>query len=448
MASDSDLQRIGQTVGAKIRAARLAKKYTQSQLAQPDFSVSYVSAIERGQIHPSLRALEIFAQRLGLSSSDLLTKQAMLELQGPSEKDSAVTNNEVKALQLIEAQLYMHQGNNNQAVILLRNLPFDASNSEQQIQQRFLLGWAYYLSGYLEESEAVLAEALHLVQDHDDFWMKHILNVLGMVHASMHNHTQAFEYQLQMLDRMKTEQQPHDVFLDAQIYNTSGLHYLSLNKIDEASEMFQHALSLTKEGFLQDQLSSMYWDISRYLVATQHYAMAMLNAHKSLELLFQENNDALRSEIYHYLGQAMLRQDQQKSVGELEMLLQEPALQSDALALASVTATTALALYRAGEIKKAHTYAQRACELASPYGNSIVTASIFITMGRIAYAQKDYNQGDAHFASGLVILERLDRRDELSDQSAIYAQLLEERNLPNEALRFYKKAYENSRERG
>src|SRR5215472_8193050 len=63
---------LGQTVGAKIRAARLAKKYTQSQLARPDFSVSYISAIERGQIQPSIRALEILAKRLEISTSDLL----------------------------------------------------------------------------------------------------------------------------------------------------------------------------------------------------------------------------------------------------------------------------------------------------------------------------------------------------------------------------------------
>src|SRR5205807_2586489 len=103
MASNSDLQRIGQTVGAKLRAARLARKYTQSQLAQPDFSVSYVSAIERGQIHPSLRALEIFAQRLGLSSSDLLSKQTGQALQGFSEKDAHENKRDIE-LQLLEAQ--------------------------------------------------------------------------------------------------------------------------------------------------------------------------------------------------------------------------------------------------------------------------------------------------------------------------------------------------------
>ncbi|HEY6286357.1 MAG TPA: helix-turn-helix transcriptional regulator, partial [Ktedonobacteraceae bacterium] len=111
MATNSDLQWIGQTVGAQLRAARLARKYTQSQLAQPDFSVSYVSAIERGQIHPSLRALEIFAQRLGLSSSDLLSKQTGLALQGFSEKDAVNENKQDIELQLLEAQLLIFQRN-------------------------------------------------------------------------------------------------------------------------------------------------------------------------------------------------------------------------------------------------------------------------------------------------------------------------------------------------
>ena len=68
-------QQMGKSVGARLKEARLAKKYTQSQLAAGDFSVSYISAIERGQIHPSLRALEIFALRLGLTSKDLLVPQ-------------------------------------------------------------------------------------------------------------------------------------------------------------------------------------------------------------------------------------------------------------------------------------------------------------------------------------------------------------------------------------
>src|SRR5437660_10647848 len=79
MATDPSHGMIGKNVGAKLRAARLAHNYTQGQLAAPDFSVSYISAIERGQIRPSLRALEILATRLGLSSTQLLPQRTQQE---------------------------------------------------------------------------------------------------------------------------------------------------------------------------------------------------------------------------------------------------------------------------------------------------------------------------------------------------------------------------------
>ena len=447
MAYDSDLRRIGQTVGAKLRAARLARKFTQSQLAQPDFSVSYVSAIERGQIHPSLRALEIFAQRLGLSSSDLLSQQAVQGLNRFSERDAAIENKENIELQLLEAQLFIHQRNERQAVTLLRNFSSDALKSEQEIRQRYLLGWAFYQLGFLQESESVLAEALKSANDRNYFLVKHILNLLGMVHASMRNDAQGFAYHQRNLDRLEKEQQPHDAFFDAQVYTNIGLHCIDLDKVDEAIEQFQHALAINEEFISPDQLASMYRDISRYLAETQNYFLAALYGHKSLQLLFRDYSESLRSEIYYYLGKAMLHEDQQKTLIYLERLLQDASLKKDKLALASVTATTADVLFRHGEVKNAHEYAQKACELALPYGDGIVKASIFITSGKIAYAQKDYKEGDTHFAAGLGILERLDIREELADQAAIYAQSLEERGLPNEALRFYKKAYENSRER-
>jgi tetratricopeptide (TPR) repeat protein len=445
MAYDSDLRRIGQTVGAKLRAARLARKFTQSQLAQPDFSVSYVSAIERGQIHPSLRALEIFAQRLGLSSSDLLSQQAMQGLNAFSERDAAIENKENIELQLLEAQLFIHQRNERQAVTLLRNFSSDALKSEQEIRQRYLLGWAFYQLGFLQESESVLAEALKSANDRNDFWVKHILNVLGMVHASTHNYAQGFAYHQRNLDRL--EKEPHDAYFDAQVYTNIGLHYIDLDKVDEAIEQFQHALAINEEFISPDQFSSMYRDISRYLAETQNYFLAALYGHKSLQLLFRDYSESLRSEIYYYLGKAMLHEDQQKTLIYLERLLQDASLKKDKLALASVTATTADVLFRQGEVKNALEYAQKARELALPYGDGIVKAFIFIASGKIAYAQKDYKEGDTHFAAGLGILERLDIREELADQAAIYAQSLEERGLPNEALRFYKKAYENSRER-
>src|SRR5215831_18854781 len=43
-------------LGQRLRQARLARNLTQSEVAASQFSVSYISAVERGQIRPSLGA--------------------------------------------------------------------------------------------------------------------------------------------------------------------------------------------------------------------------------------------------------------------------------------------------------------------------------------------------------------------------------------------------------
>src|SRR5579859_2987559 len=158
-------QQMGRSVGAKLKEARLAKKYTQSQLAGNDFSVSYISAIERGQIHPSLRALEIFAMRLGLTSSELLSKQMSQEENAFSAKNGSIQSGQEVELQFLEAHIFVWQGSAPQAVKHLRNLNSKKLTPQQEIRLRYLLGFAYFSMALLQEAEAVLAEALELSHD-------------------------------------------------------------------------------------------------------------------------------------------------------------------------------------------------------------------------------------------------------------------------------------------
>src|SRR6266571_2241978 len=130
MSTGDSHSQMGQSVGAKIRAARQAKKYTQSQLAAPDFSVSYISAIERGQIRPSLRALEILARRLGLSSTQLLP--------GSNGKNIAIQNVQLRsqaeiAFTLLEAEVLLLQGNTIAALAHLGKLSLKNLNRQQQV---------------------------------------------------------------------------------------------------------------------------------------------------------------------------------------------------------------------------------------------------------------------------------------------------------------------------
>src|SRR5258708_13757114 len=59
-------------VGSNIKEVRTKLGKTQSQLAAPEFSISYISAIERGKIRPSLKALSVLARRLDVPLTFLL----------------------------------------------------------------------------------------------------------------------------------------------------------------------------------------------------------------------------------------------------------------------------------------------------------------------------------------------------------------------------------------
>ncbi len=444
MTSDASFQKIGQTVGAKLRAARLARKLTQGQLARPDFSVSYVSAIERGQIHPSLRALEIFAQRLGISSSDLLSKQAIQNTGGFSGNDGSMQTKEEVEVQFIIAKLLIHKGAAEQAITQLRNFPPDTLIPEQSIQQRFLLGWAYHRLALFQESESELAEALRLANKLNDFWVVQILDLLGVVHFSMHDDALGLEYQQRCLDWLEKNRQLHDTFFIAQVDTNMGLHYSHLDRVDEAIQLFRHALTITEKLTTSDQLGSMYWNTSRYFAEINNYSYAMLYGYKSLQLHLQNYCHSLKRDIYHYLGQVMLQGDQQSALVYLENLLQDAPVKQDQLALASVTTNIADLQFRQGKVAKAYKQAQRAYELAKPYGDGIIAANTLIVLGQITYAKKDYEEGDTHFVAGVEMLERLDTREELANQSALYAQLLEGRGMTKEAIKYYKKAFESN----
>src|SRR5689334_13182529 len=60
------------SLGERIRRARKERGMSQEKLAQPEFTKSYISAIERSKARPSLKALALLAGRLDLPIAILL----------------------------------------------------------------------------------------------------------------------------------------------------------------------------------------------------------------------------------------------------------------------------------------------------------------------------------------------------------------------------------------
>ncbi|WP_436701261.1 helix-turn-helix domain-containing protein [Nocardioides sp. BYT-33-1] len=67
-------------LGARVRAARLAQGLHQADLAGDDYSVGYVSRIESGTRRPTLTALGVIGERLGLSVGELVAGASEAEI--------------------------------------------------------------------------------------------------------------------------------------------------------------------------------------------------------------------------------------------------------------------------------------------------------------------------------------------------------------------------------
>jgi transcriptional regulator with XRE-family HTH domain len=446
MAADQSPASGGQTVGARLRAARRAKKYTQGQLAAPDFSVSYISAIERGQIQPSLRALEILARRLELSTADLLPEQAGQQVGTAIDMDPAHNGAAEIEFTLLEAHIFILQGNAAQAITALQALGEPLLPELARLRQLYLLGWAYLLSAHFHQSEHTLAAARLMAQAQNNSHLElRITDLLGLAYAAMHNPQRALQLQQECLQLTGLERHPYDLFFLCRIYNHLGSQQLELNDSASALTTFQQAAALADELARPTRVRDLYRDLSGHHSQAAEYTLAAVNAQKSLLLDSTPSGGMTRSEMYLYLGRAMMKSDMQALRPYLEEELRQKLNLQDALTRASITIRLAEWHLCVNELAAAAAQAAEAYHLAQPYGDTLIAVETLVIRGRVQYALAQFEAGDEHFVAGLAMLERLQIDDELSEQLAQYAQLLAESDKAQEAITYYKRAFERRR---
>lgn len=448
MSPESPSNKIGKSVGEKLRAARVAQHYTQSQLAAPDFSVSYISAIERGQIHPSLRALEILAGRLGLTSTQLLPNRSQPDDRLSISAGLSEHNEEEVAVHLLEAHICIMQEEPADALLLLNMLNPKHLNRRHQLEQRYLQGWAHYKLNQLQEAEYLLDEAEPIAKELNIVYLQlRIINLLANMYAAMRNYTQAIQAHQRCLILLEGQEEL-DPFFTARVYTHIGQHQLRLDNIEKSLEAFHKALVLTDALTTTESIQTVYVRLCQHYVTTKEEDLAHLYAHKSTQLRNQQMLKLLRSEIYHYLGHAILNVYSEQARTFIDESLQNSRLQQDPLAMASIVTRDAEWHFVQGKLEEAESYAQQAQQLAAPFGDTLIEAEALIILGRIEYAEQQPDEGGQHFVAGLDMLERLERHEELADESFQYAQLLEEIGREHEAFTHFRRAFQSRQKLG
>jgi tetratricopeptide (TPR) repeat protein len=140
-----DTSREPESIGARIRRLRLERGLSQRELSEPGVSYAYVSRIEAGARHPSLKAIRILAGKLGVSPEYVETGAGM-----PRAYDQEI--------RLGDAELALRLGEDaEQAEPAFRALVAEANETvDDAVEVRARIGLGLALAARGQHAEAIV----------------------------------------------------------------------------------------------------------------------------------------------------------------------------------------------------------------------------------------------------------------------------------------------------
>jgi tetratricopeptide (TPR) repeat protein len=434
-------------VGSNIREVRTKLGLTQAQLAAPEFSISYISAIERGKIRPSLRALSVLAKRLDVPLTFLLegspAQAAEARAVGYSPADAGP---DLKIdVDLLQASVLIEQRRYAEANELLTPIQPERITTDQAYRLFLLRGQVHL--GLNENQEAVvdLRQALSQGEGIGDVeYAGRARNMLGKAYFLLHNYTLAMENHLQCVNAIESHQIEDPVFaLD--VYGNLANDYARLGEHESAIDYYHKALA-TLEGLQRDSKSfaEKYLEIGQSYKAANKMPMAHEYLMRSLAIYSMRDEQRSVGLTHQRLGKALERQGDLDGAEReyLQAIAIEEELGDD---LAASTCHTSLAelLIKRGNIAEAEQEAQAALEAAERSGDPQARGQALITLAQLRHNAKDYRGEDELFSQALDLLDKSNAHELAGAAYSRYADMLEARGEVQRSLEAFKKAYQH-----
>lgn len=441
--SETSTTRLGQ----RLRRARLARNLTQGEVARNQFSVSYVSAVERGQIRPSLGALEKLADRLQVPVTDLLGTgdlDAKLGVSyGESREASADRYRDEVDSRLREARIHIQSGHATAALEMLRRLNTPQLSSRESALTQLTLARCYLAMGNGDEARRVAGDALALAErvgDRDT--AERLRNTLGEAYSMLHSDPLALEQYRGCLNAI-SQGSIHDPAFKVTVLYNLGRQYANMGDTDQAIEHLRLATHAAQDVVNPERLGAAYWAASAASSSKGDSGQARMYAQRSLGAYEEAQNRRLVGETYTRLGRVYAQAGQvDEALKELQAAYNIASSQQDVRGIADAQRGLAAVYLAEGRLDDAAQAAQEALDRVSTSGSAPERADSLITLAQVQERQGAFDQAEASFNSAIDLLGATGQPDRLREAYASFSEYLERRGDSKRAFAMLKNAYQ------
>lgn len=437
-------------VGTNIREVRTKLGLTQAQLAAPEFSISYISAIERGKIRPSLKALSILGRRLDVPLTFLLegSPAGATEARAIGYSPADAGPDQRIEVDLLLANVLVQQQQYKQAEQLLAPIQPERITTDQVYRLYLLRGQIHLGANEYQEAVVDLRAAVTQAEGMNDIeYIERARNLLGKAYYSLYNYTLAMEHHVRCNAAIEQGLVNDPVFaLD--VFSNLANDYFRLGDLEKSVMFYRRALQ-TLEGMGRDSKSyaqkfteiAQQYKTSGKLIWARDYAM------RGLAIYEMRDEQKMVGLTHQRLGKALEKQNElDKAEQEYRQAIAIETELNDEVAASICHTSLAELLLKRGKSQDAEKEAKKALDFARSIQDPQTQGQALIALAQIHHSRTDFAGADKLFAQALDLLDSSNAHEVAAGAYFRYANLLEERGEVQRSLTAIKKAYEHQRQ--